>query len=170
VTAAGATAGPARVRVAAATGGSGHAVLVRLTGIDLTGITSTPLSLTPGFAPTDTDDVWYCASGTTHVTLALSSSGTLTHGTQSGPTVTVPVSVVSDQAVVIAPDGTQHWIPCLPAHFPHLTVTTPRPPTPAYYLVDFDQMPSYTFYGLDTRTGRRAHRPRHRLRRARALL
>jgi hypothetical protein len=116
-------------------GGDNDAITVTVTGDPLTGITSAPLNLTPSFAPTDTDYVWYCAQGTNSLTIELSSSGTITSGNESGSQLSVPLDVVNDQAViVVGPDGTQYWIRCLPAEFPHLKITAHGESEPTYYL------------------------------------
>jgi hypothetical protein len=91
--------------------------------------------LDPTFSPTDTDYVWYCASGTNNLTISLSSSGAITSGGSSGSQISLSVSVVNNQAVIIdAPNGTDYWIRCLPSNFPHLTISGNGSATPGYYV------------------------------------
>ncbi len=116
------------------TGGDNNVIEISVAGSPVTDITTRNLTLTPAFTPADTDYVWYCANGVNHVVLTISSSGTVTHGAESGTSVTVPVTVVNNQAVVVtAPGGSQYWIRCLPAKFPRFSVTIPGSPAPAYY-------------------------------------
>jgi hypothetical protein len=129
-------AAPARPGVAdGSTGGADNAVMVKVTGAPLTGVTSSAVALTPSWSAADTDYVWYCANGTNDITLDLSSSGTITSGGKSGTKLSIPVSVVNNQAVVLdAPGGTQYWMRCLPSTFPHLTIGGDGKATPGYYL------------------------------------
>lgn len=131
-TAGAATASPAE---GASVGGAHHAVMIRVSGSPLTGVTSTPLDLDPSFSPVDTDYVWYCASGSNNLVLQLTSGGTITADGRSGASITVPVSVVNDQAVVIvAPGGTEYWIRCLPSTFPRLEVSGTGTAAAGYYV------------------------------------
>jgi hypothetical protein len=93
------------------------------------------LVLTPAFTATDTDYVWYCTKGLSKLMLTLASQGTISSGSQTGSQLLIPLSVVPNQAVVlVAPNGTQYWIRCLPPTFPHLTVSQSGTATPGYYV------------------------------------
>jgi hypothetical protein len=124
-------------------GGSVDAITVQVTGAPLSNITSSPLSLSPSFAPTITDYVWRCGSGinTLQITLTAVSGGTITVAGRGGNTVTVQESLIENQAVIINvpdPNATkppaQYWIRCLPHDFPALTVTKPLTPPSGWYL------------------------------------
>jgi len=120
---------------ASSQGGASDAVNITVTGDDLTGVTSSPIKLTPQFTAADTDYVWYCGDGNESLTLQLSSDGTISADGQSGSNITVPVTVTNNQAVVInTPSDTQYWIRCLPPDFPHLTVTGNGDAAPGYYI------------------------------------
>ena len=115
--------------------GSSGAITIQVTGAPLTAIASTGSSLTPKFTVGDTDYVWYCTSGANAITLTLSSSGTISANGQTGSVLSIPVSVVSNQAVVVvAPSGSSYWIRCLPPDFPHLTVGGKRNAAAGYYV------------------------------------
>jgi hypothetical protein len=113
------------------------AVDIDVSGSPLTGITSSPLAMSPRFTTADTDYVWYCAAGSNQLSIDLSSSGTISVGSQTGSILSVPVTVADNQAVVVnAPSGTQYWIRCLPSTFPQLTVKKPGGGGPDYYLTE----------------------------------
>jgi hypothetical protein len=124
--------------------GSSDDVTLLVAGSPLSSITSTPLRLSPVFAGTITDYVWRCQSGINKLQLTLSaiSGGTITVDGSTGPTVTVQVSLVENQATIInAPDPTdpseppvQYWIRCLPHDFPQLNATKPGTPPLGWYL------------------------------------
>jgi hypothetical protein len=98
---------------------------------------SSPLVLSPAFSPSDTDYVWYCAGGTNQLTLQLSSDGTITSRGETGSAISLSVSVVNNQAVVIrAPSGVHYWIRCLPAAFPQFTVTQSTDESSRYYFTE----------------------------------
>jgi hypothetical protein len=116
-------------------GGKDDAIEIAVTGSAISDITSTPISLTPSFSPADTDYVWYCSQGTNDLNLELSSDGTIDSDGQSGSELSIPVSVVNNQAVVVlAPGGAQYWIRCLPSTFPRLSVTSTGTAAPGYYI------------------------------------
>jgi len=125
-------------------GGSVDALTVQVTGAPVGSITSSPLSLSPTFAPTITDYIWRCQSGinTIQLTLAAVTGGTVTVGGNTGSSLTVQESLVENQAViVIAPSPNnsggapvQYWIRCLPHDFPQLSVTKPGAPVGGWYL------------------------------------
>src|SRR5207245_7437212 len=60
-------------------GGRADALAVHVTGSPLGGITSSPISISPNFAPNITDYVWRCQSGinTIQLNLAAISGGTI---------------------------------------------------------------------------------------------
>ncbi len=124
------------VSAPASTGGANDAVIVPVTGTKaLSSITSSPVVLTPKFTRADTDYVWYCVNGTNQLNVVLKSGQPITADGQTGTTLTVPVTVVNNQAVVVeGPTGTNYWIRCLPSTFPHLAVTTSGDAEPGYYL------------------------------------
>lgn len=120
---------------APAVGGASGAVTIPVTGAKLTGISSSSLALKPAFKLANTDYVWYCASGTNDITVTLKSSGTINADGQSSSQISIPVSVVNNQAVVIeAPSGTDYWVRCLPSTFPHIYVKENGAAEPGYYL------------------------------------
>jgi Arylsulfotransferase (ASST) len=128
-------------------GGANNAVMIDITGHALNGISSSPIALSPRFKAADTDYVWYCSSGTNALTVTLSSKGSMSVGDQTGSTISVPVTVVANQAVVVtAPNGTQYWIRCLPSTFPHFKVTGAGDGGPGYYVTstfENGQSPGY---------------------------
>src|ERR1700730_4204448 len=79
-------------------GGSVDALTVQVTGAPLSNITSSPLSLSPSFAPTITDYVWRCQSGinTLQMTLTAVSGGTITVAGRGGNTVTAQESLIEN--------------------------------------------------------------------------
>src|ERR1700694_1460946 len=88
-------------------GGSVDALTVQVTGAPVSSITSSPLPLSPTFAPTITDYVWRCQSGidTIELTLVAVSGGTIVVGGRAGGSMTVKESLTENQAVIIsAPD------------------------------------------------------------------
>ncbi len=119
-----------------ATGGANGAIVVPVTGATLTSLTSSSLPLVPAFDPATTDYVWYCASsGSNQITLTLAGNGSISAGGVTGTTVSLPISMVPNQATVVqAPSGTDYWIRCLPPTFPHLQVTTTGTAQSGYYL------------------------------------
>lgn len=135
--AAGASQPPGAAKPNVSTGGANGAIDIAVTGSALSGVTSSPLAVSPAFSPSDTDYVWYCASGTNELTLKLSSDGTITSGAESGSEISISISVVNNQAVVIrAPGGVHYWIRCLPAAFPQFTVTQSGDEPSGYYLTE----------------------------------
>src|SRR5438874_1545827 len=60
-------------------GGDVDAVTIQVTGSALSNVTSSPLSLSPAFAPEITDYVWHCERGINPIqlTLAAVSGGTV---------------------------------------------------------------------------------------------
>jgi hypothetical protein len=124
--------------------GSDDAVTDQVTGSPLSNVTSSPLSLSPAFAPTITDYVWRCGSGTNRIDIrfAAISGGTITIDGSTGSTLAVQESLIENQAVIIsAPDPNnpkgppiQYWIRCLPLDFPRLSVTKPGTPPAGWYL------------------------------------
>jgi hypothetical protein len=130
-------------------GGASKAITVHVAGSPLSEISSSSLPLTPAFAPADTDYVWYCATGKNKITLSLASTGTISVGSRSGPTISIQLSVVSNQAVVIdGPDGTDYWIRCLPASFPHLTIGGDGTALPNYYVTESFRAGSQPGYSM----------------------
>lgn len=117
-TAAPATAAPATEQV----GGSLNTITINVTGAAVTNISST-VTLDPVFTPSDTDYVWYCHSGTTDLTIDVWQGSLLT---------AYPEAVLNNQAVIVNTPGTTYWIRCLPANFPHLTVSGAA--APGYYV------------------------------------
>jgi len=124
-------------------GGGVEAVTVTVTGAPLSIVTSSPLSLSPTFAPTITDYVLRCQSGinTVQLTLAAAPGGAISVGGTIGGTVTVQESLFENQAVIItAPDhdGTgqpaRYWIRCLPHDFPLLSEGRRQAPPLGWYL------------------------------------
>src|SRR2546430_3352456 len=142
------------VVLALAGGGMGSASLAggiarAATGADTLGALGTsPLALTPAFAPSIHDYFVRCAAGTNSLTIV--------YGAKSGgkaglvaPIVTKPkpsrldtVNLAESQAAVIAAtDGvggkSQYWIRCLPHDFPQIIVKAhphKGTPTPGWYL------------------------------------
>jgi hypothetical protein len=122
---------------ATSSGGASKAITVDVTGSPLSDMSSSSLPLTPAFSPTDTDYVWYCAAGKNKITLSLASTGTISVGSRTGPTISIQLSVVNNQAVIVAgPGGTDYWIRCLPALFPHLTIGGDGTASPNYYVTE----------------------------------
>lgn len=114
---------------------SNGAVTIQVTGAPLTGIASTGLSLIPSFATGDTDYVWYCTGVANAITLSLSSNGSITANGQTGSVLSIPVTVVANNAVVVvAPSGTNYWIRCLPPDFPRLTIGGKGNAAAGYYV------------------------------------
>ena len=114
---------------------------LQVQGSPLGNITTSGLELTPAFTASTTDYALRCGPGanTFRVTLAGASGGTIQVGSQSGPQVSSPVTLVENQALVVnAPDQsgdtTSYWIRCLPSDFPPLAVTRPGLPPPGWYL------------------------------------
>jgi hypothetical protein len=116
--------------------------LITVDGGPLANITSSPISLSPGFNGMTTDYVWRCQSGTNTIQVTLSAllGRTLRVGNTRGATVTVTVSLLENQALIISaiPSGAdahaQYWFRCLPHDFPQLIVTKPGNPRPGWYL------------------------------------
>jgi hypothetical protein len=107
-----------------------------------------PLTLSPAFSASTFDYVVQCASGTNDVTIEASAvpggSVQLTAPTSTQPadSMTEPVQLVENQAVVIRGTDAQgraaeYWIRCLPHDFPQITVDRPSPggPTPGWYVL-----------------------------------
>jgi Arylsulfotransferase (ASST) len=137
-------------------GGSADAVTVQVHGGTLGDISSSPLSLTPAFAPTITDYVLRCQSGTNTIQLTLTAvrGGSINVGAKRGSSVTIQRTLVENQALVVSAsrpqtsDGggvddvsdnskrgrVQYWIRCLPHDFPQLSVTKAGTPPPGWYL------------------------------------
>ena len=115
-------------------GGQQGAILVPVSGGSLTKVTTSPVRLTPSFEPAETDYVWYCANGTNNLTITLTSGTTITARGLSGSTLSFPVSVVNDQAVVLEVGATNYWIRCLPSTFPHITASRTGTALPGYYV------------------------------------
>ena len=124
-------------------GGSVDALTVPVTGAPLSSITSSPLPISPTFAPTTTDYVVRCESGINSIqlTLAGASGGSITIAGRRGGSVTVEESLMENQAVIIsAPDydatkpPIRYWIRCLPHDFPQLSVTKPGTVPAGWYL------------------------------------
>jgi len=132
------------VSTEARAGGSADTVNVQVTGNALSDITSSPLGLAPNFAQSITDYVWRCQSGinTIQLTLSAVSGGTITVGGRRGSTVTIPESLIENQALIVSsadpvnPSGSpvQYWMRCLPHDFPELNVTKPGSPPSGWYL------------------------------------
>jgi arylsulfotransferase ASST len=133
-----ATADEARAR------GNVGALNVDVAGGPLSEIKSSPLGLSPSFAPMTTDYVWHCQSGINKIqlTVTATSEGTITIDGRTGPTLTIQKSLIENQALIVsAPDPShpngapvQYWIRCLPHDFPQLSVSKPGTPTPGWYL------------------------------------
>ena len=116
-------------------GGDSDAIEITVSGSAISDITSTPTVLTPSFSPVDTDYVWYCSEGTNQLSLQVSSTGTITSDGQTGSQLSIDVSVVNNQAVIVAaPGGAQYWIRCLPSTFPQLSVNSTGTAAPGYYV------------------------------------
>ncbi len=124
-------------------GGRSDALAVQVTGSPLGSITSSPVSISPSFAPNITDYVWRCQSGinTIQLTLTAVSGRTITVAGRRAGSVSIEESPIENQAVIISapdPDATrppiQYWIRCLPHDFPELNVTRPGTPPPGWYL------------------------------------
>ena len=94
----------------------------------LTGMTTSPLTLTPDFSQSINDYAVWCQAGSNTITL---------HFTGVTPT-SATVTVTENQAIVVqATSGTsttQYWIRCLPHDFPHLAVNRPGNPPAGWYL------------------------------------
>jgi Arylsulfotransferase (ASST) len=134
--------------------------LVSVSGAPLGGLAvAPPYGLNPAFSPATTDYDVQCQSGTNAVSLTLTGSGgPLSVGTNqqatavSGQSVTVPLSVTPNQAIVIyapatggATGLTQYWIRCLPPGFPTFQVNQAGPASPGW-------TPGYYFTGNITST------------------
>jgi PKD repeat protein len=116
-------------------GGLTSSIKISVEGSPLTNVSSSALVLTPSFTAADTDYVWYCSNGTNNVTLKLESMGTITADGQTGGSLSIPLSLVNNQVVVVtAPGGTNYWIRCLPSTFPKFSVRGNSAATPGYYL------------------------------------
>ena len=127
--------GPPHMVSTSSGGGAVAAASITVAGSPLTNITSSPLQMTPAFVAADTDYVWYCRAGLNQIVLSLASSGTISTNGVSGRQLSVPISVVNNQAVVVTgPDGTQYWIRCLPVGFPRTTAVVSGAVTPGYFI------------------------------------
>src|SRR5438067_11836640 len=84
-------------------GGRAEGLAVQVTGSPLGGITSSPISISPSFAPNITDYVWRCQPGinTIQLTLTAVPGAVIATGGRSGNTLTVPESLFENQALVI---------------------------------------------------------------------
>jgi hypothetical protein len=132
---AGATTTEPAVSPTASPGGDNNAIEITVTGSPISDITSTPIRQSPSFTPADSDYVWYCSQGTNNLNIELSSTGTISSGDQNGSNLSIPVSVVNNQAViVVAPGGSQYWFRCLPSTFPRLSVSSAGTAAPGYYI------------------------------------
>jgi hypothetical protein len=116
-------------------------VTLQVQGSSLGNVTTSGLKLTPAFTASTTDYALRCGPGTNtfRITLAGAPGGTIQVGSQTGPQVSSPVTLVENQALVVnAPDQsggtTSYWIRCLPSDFPPLAVTRPGLPPPGWYL------------------------------------
>jgi hypothetical protein len=91
---------------------------------EVSALTTSPLTLTPGFATSTTDYYVRCLAGQNQLSLTT---------TDESGTSTRDLTLLPDQSVSVAD---RYWIRCLPPDFPVMTVTGSGVPTPGYYLVD----------------------------------
>src|SRR5207244_2933483 len=122
----------------------------------LASLSTSPLALSPAFAPSTFDYVLRCAAGTNSVTFTMSAvpGGTvaLVAPTTTQPSASQTTTVALDEnqaAVVEATDANgaaaRYWVRCLPNDFPPLTATShpaAGTPTPGWYLVGNNITPS----------------------------
>ena len=123
------------------------AVVVSVSGSPLAGVTASPQTLTPAFAPSSglADYVLNCSavSGTVvNLTLSAPAGKTITVGSTSGATVSISETLMENQAVVIqapspgSPSAVRsYWLRCLPPDFPVMTSTVSSPPPPSGWLL-----------------------------------
>lgn len=122
----------------------------------LASLSTSPLTLSPAFAPSTFDYFVRCASGSNSITFDMTAvpGGTvaLTAPTTTSPAPSQSVTVAlnpNQAAVVKATDaqgaGADYWVRCLPPDFPAITVTTHPEngsPTPGWYLLGNNIIPS----------------------------
>ena len=132
----------------------------------LSGMSTSPGTMSPGFATGTTDyAIWCTQTGANPLNLTLSGTN-LTYESQSGSTVTIAVSPEANEAIVVAMNGEAAssglWIRCLPPGFPQLGVTmNTTTPTPGYYITGTIVDSEYAMVSR-TRTAPRSGTSRHR--------
>ena len=113
------------------------AVPITVSGSPLGAITTAAGPLTPAFSQTISDYTVRCSQGINSVTLQLTAAngGAIQVGSQSGQSISIPVSLIENQAVTLTAAGDrQYWIRCLPHDFPALAVNRQASSTPGWYL------------------------------------
>jgi len=133
---------PAAAGPSGAAGGGPDPIVLQVRGSPLVSIYTSAPTLAPAFAASTTDYVLRCQSGDNQVdvTFTTESGGRLEVGSQSGTEVTVRISLVENQPLVVeAADASggapkSYWIRCLPHDFPRLRITKPGSPPPGWYL------------------------------------
>jgi hypothetical protein len=117
------------------------AIVEKVTGGAVAGVSASPAAVTPSFTTTATDYVLACPKETGNAitfTLDAAAGGTITVGGQSGATVPVTVTLMADQALVVeapkAAGDRAYWFRCLPPDFPTLVSTVSRTPPPGWLL------------------------------------
>jgi hypothetical protein len=127
----------ALARRGAFAGGNLDTVAVTVTGSPVSGLTMSPLALSPAFSSATSDYTIRCQSGVNVVALDVDASGPLTvnypGGSQSGTNVNVPLALVENQAVEVrGPGASDYWIRCLPHDFPDIQVNQAGVGTPGW--------------------------------------
>jgi len=122
------------------------ALVVSVTGSPLAAVTASPQTFSPTFDPSSApaDYVLGCKSVTGNavdLTLSAPTGQTITVGSASGSTLSIPETLMENQAVVIkapSPGNPSHrrsyWVRCLPPDFPMLSSTVASTPRSGWLL------------------------------------
>jgi hypothetical protein len=118
------------------------AIVVNVSGSPLGSVTASPMAVTPAFTESSTAYVLACpkeVANSVTFTLSAAGGGTISAEGKSGSTITLPETMMADQALVVdapATGGGEHtyWFRCLPPGFPKLHDIVSEPPPPGWIL------------------------------------